>query len=290
MASKPCGKWTEPMANDTERRLIRVLDHIHDHPAGDLSLDALADVAALSRFHFHRLFHAMTGETAAQSVRRLRMYRASVALVTTKDPIARIGRDVGYPNLASFHRAFAETTGLTPAAFRARGELRPLPPMFRIGETLMYPVEIRDEPARRLAALPHKGSYHDISRAFEKLGITLGARGLMDQATDMIGVYYDDPAAVAEAELASHAGLAFPESILFEAPLEELRLPPGPHAVLRYQGPYSGLPAAYDQLFRNWLPGSGRLPANSPVFERYLNTPMDAAPEDLLTEICLPLA
>jgi AraC family transcriptional regulator len=53
-----------------------VIDHIHANPAGDLSLDALADVAALSRFHFHRVFHAMTGETAADAVRRVRMHRA----------------------------------------------------------------------------------------------------------------------------------------------------------------------------------------------------------------------
>ena len=61
------------MANHYEKRLLRVLDHIHDNPAGDLSLDALADVAALSRFHWHRIFRAMTGETAHQTVKRMRM-------------------------------------------------------------------------------------------------------------------------------------------------------------------------------------------------------------------------
>ena len=68
------------MANSYEKRLNRVIDHIHDNPAGDLSLDNLADVAALSRFHFHRVFAAMTGETAAQTVRRMRLHRAAVAV------------------------------------------------------------------------------------------------------------------------------------------------------------------------------------------------------------------
>ncbi|MFT5345881.1 MAG: AraC family transcriptional regulator, partial [Dinoroseobacter sp.] len=48
-----------------ETRLRRVLAYIHDNPAGDLSLDTLADVAAMSRFHWHRVFHGMTGETCA---------------------------------------------------------------------------------------------------------------------------------------------------------------------------------------------------------------------------------
>ena len=59
------------MANDYENRLLRVLDYIHNNPAGDLSLDQLADVAALSRFHFHRVFAAIMGETAANALRLL---------------------------------------------------------------------------------------------------------------------------------------------------------------------------------------------------------------------------
>ena len=278
------------MANDYEKRLIRVMEYIHDHPDADLSLDVLAEVAALSRFHFHRVFHALIGQTASQTVRRVRLNRASVALVTTPDPVAAIARATGYPNHASFTRAFTDLYTLTPSAFRKRGELRPLPPTFRTGEPLMYPVTIRQDPARRLAALPHKGPYFEIARAFDRLGATLSPRGLLPLGGQMVGVYYDDPAATPAADLASHAAIELPEPAPIAAPLEQLDLPGGPHAVLTYTGPYSGLPAAYDQLFRNWLPGSGRLPADCPVFEVYLNTPMDTAPEDLITEICLPLA
>ncbi len=277
------------MTNTYEARLIRVLDYIHDNPAGDLSLDALADVAALSRFHFHRVFHAVMGETAAAAVRRMRMYRASVALVQTTAPLTKIARAVGYPNLASFTRSFAELYGVPPASFRAKGELRPLPPLFRTGEPLMYAVEIRQDPARRLAAMPHKGAYAEIGRAFEKGGAVLAARKLIGACSGMVGVYYDDPSAVAVADLRSHAGFEIASGPI-DPPLEQVNLPAGRHAVLRFKGPYSGLPAAYEQLYRNWLPGSGETPADSPVFEVYLNTPMDVAPEELLTEICVPLA
>lgn len=285
------------MVNGYEKRLMRVWDHIHDNPGGDLSLDALADVAALSRFHFSRVFHAMTGQTVAAAVRRLRLYRASVALVTGKAPVAEIARAVGYDNLNAFSRAFAEAYGLTPAAFRKRGELRPPTPEFRPefhpespkeGHP-MYPTEIRQEPARRIAALPHRGPYNEISRAYDKLGAILGARGLWPQAGAMVAVYYDDPDATPPADLRSHAGVAFGPDVVLEAPLEVVILPAGPHAVMTYRGPYSGLGAAYEVLFGQWLPGSGHEPADSPVFEIYLNTPMDTAPEDLLTELCVPL-
>ena len=277
------------MANDCERRLIRVLDHIHANPAGDLSLDALADVAAMSRFHWHRVFRAMTGETAAQTVRRMRMHRAAVALVSGDAALPDIATSVGYPQLASFTRTFTETYGTSPAAFRKRGDLRPFLPPLRHGETLMYPVIIRTDPARRLAAMPHKGPYPEINRAFEKLGATLGARGLYGQTGPMVGVYYDDPSATAAPDLRSHAGVEVGPDLPVSAPLQEVNLLAGRHAVLTFTGPYAGLPAAYDQLYSIWLPASGEDPADSPPFEIYRNSPMDTAQEALITEICLPL-
>ncbi len=273
-----------------ENRILRVVDHIHDHPSGDLSLDALADVAALSRFHFHRVFRAVTGETAAQSVRRIRMHKASFALAMTAEPLDWVARGVGYPNLASFARAFGESFGMTPAAFRKRGELRPLNRNPKEEMTLMYPVEIRNEPAMRLAAMPHKGPYFEINRAFEKLSALMAARGLFPFSDRMIGVFYDDPSTVPVDRLRSHAAFSLRQEMTLDAPLEAVSLPEGRQAVLTYTGPYAGLPAAYDQLYALWLPASGEEPADSPTFEVYLNSPMDTPPEKLVTELHLPLA
>jgi AraC family transcriptional regulator len=276
------------MAQDYERRLLRVIDHIHDHPAGDLSLDALAEVAALSRFHFHRTFRVLTGETVVQTVRRMRLHRAAVALLAGREPLDRIARSVGYPNRQSFSRAFAEAYGLPPARYRTRGELRP----FSIAQSRevcpMPDVVIRTEPARTLAAMAHRGPYPEIGRAFEKLFAAISARGLLGRTGRMVGVYYDDPSTVPAANLRSHAGVEFPETDM-AAPLEPVHLPAGRHAVLTVRGPYSGLPAAYDQLYAVWLPQSGEEPADSPPFEIYLNAPMDTPQEALLTEICIPL-
>jgi AraC family transcriptional regulator len=278
------------MSSAYEKRLIRVLEHIHDNAAGDLSLDTLADVAAMSRFHWHRVFRAMTGETAAQAVRRVRLHRASVALVNTGHPIAQVAREVGYPNVASFTRAFTDHYATTPVAFRNRGELRPFTPRNLPEVFTMHPIEIRQEPARRLAAMPHQGLYHEIGRAFEKLSATMGARGLFAHAGRMVGVFYNDPSSTAPADLRSHAGFEMKGNVPIAAPLEVVIIAAGKQAVLTYKGPYAGLPAAYDQLYSVWLPKSGMEPADAPSFEVYLNSPMDTAPDDLVTELHLPLA
>lgn len=277
------------MANPYEKRLLRVLDHIHDNPAGDLSLDALADVAAMSRFHWHRVFHAMTGETLAQAVRRVRMHRAACWLVQTDLPVAEIGRRVAYPNVQSFTRSFTESYGIGPGAFRRRGEARaPLSP-FKPGARQMHDVKIEQRSATRVAGVTHTGPYIEIGRAFEQTFAILGSRGDMDKVHGMIGIYYDQPGSKPESELQSFAGAVVTDGFAPKEPLTVVELDGGEHAVLTFAGPYSGLRDAYDYLYGEWLPQSGRQPADRPPFENYLNTPRDTAPEDLRTEICIPL-
>jgi AraC family transcriptional regulator len=277
------------MVNDSERRILRVIDHIHDNPAGDLSLDALADVAAMSRFHWHRVFRGLTGETVAQCVRRMRLHRAATALVHGNEPLAVIATSVGYADVTTFTRAFSDAYGTAPGAFRARGELRPSSRLNPMKGPLMYPVDIRHRPACTLVATEHQGPYPDINRAFERLFATLAARSLIGHTGHMVGVFLHDPSVTAQPDLRSYAGAVVEIPFDIPAPLQAYVLPAGDHAVLTYQGPYAGLPAAYDQLFGLWLPASGRQMADSPSFEVYLNSPMDTPQDKLLTELHLPL-
>ena len=154
----------------------------------------------------------------------------------------------------------------------------------------MHPVTLRDDPARRLAAMAHTGPYPQIGRAFEKLSATMATRGLFAHAGAMVAVFYDDPSATAPEALRSHAGFEITGDAAIAAPLEVLTLPATRAAVLTYTGPYAGLPAAYDQLYGIWLPASGETAADAPVFEVYLNSPVDTPAEALVTEIHLPLA
>lgn len=274
-----------------EKRMLRVLDRIHEDPAGDLSLDALAEVAAKSPYHWHRVFRAVTGETLAEAVRRIRLHRAACWLVQTDMALAEVARRAGYGSLRSLSRAFRAHYGLTPAAFRARGTYFPASQQpDRKGVPLMFPVEINDQPARRLATIPHKGPYPEIGRAFDKLHAVLATNGLGDRACGLAAVYFDDPASVAPSELRSAAAVEVGEDFAIEAPLEEVRLPAGRHAVMHVTGPYSQLTDAYDALYCTWLPTSGEEPGPSPAFEVYRNTPRDTRPDALLTDIMLPLA
>ncbi|WP_068114297.1 AraC family transcriptional regulator [Tropicimonas marinistellae] len=277
------------MANHYEKRILRVLEHMHTNPAGDLSLDALAEVAAMSRFHWHRVFRTMTGETCAQAVRRIRMHRAACWLVQTDWPIPEVARRCGYPGLTSFSRTFRAAFGVPPGQFRQNGSLR-LPPVPRkSGDPIMFDIDVTTHPAQRLAAIAHTGPYVEIGRAFETLSALCTSRNLWPQVRALLGIYYHDPDSTPAEELRSHAAVALAPGTEIGDVFEELVTEAGKVAVLRFKGPYSGLKPAYDYLYGTWLPQSGEEPRNAPCYEIYLNTPQDTAPEDLVTEICLPL-
>lgn len=272
-----------------EERLNRVSAHIHEHLDDELDMHKLAELAYLSPYHFHRIYRAARGETITATVRRLRLNRAAVHLAQTDLSIEEISRQAGYQNVQSFTRVFNETYGMPPARYRNHGSHAQYQPQHQERNLAMFNVTYKTLADIEVVSLAHSGSYQKIGQAFERLGGWLGARNLINADTRMMGVYYDDPDAVAENDLRSRACFSVSKSCALDAPLERITIAGGEYAVLLHQGSYAALPAAYQWFFGVWLLQSGRELRDVPVFEEYLNTPLDTAPADLLTEIYLPL-
>lgn len=275
---------------DYAARIRRVLEYIYNNLDGDLSLDTLADVACMSRFHWHRVFRAMTGETLAEATRRLRLLKAANALVNGDASIAEIAKTSGYPNVTSFSRAFSAAYSMPPGEFRERGaqlanELRQT-----AGGNTVYPVTIEDLPPCRAAGVLHAGPYPEIGEAFHRLSATLAARNLFAHVRAMIAVYHDAPGSKPEAQLRSHAAVIIGDDFPVGVDgLEYFDLVGGKHAVMAHKGPYATLASAYEWLYGKWLPESGENPRDAPPVEVYVNDPRTTSPDQLRTDIRLPI-
>jgi AraC family transcriptional regulator len=265
---------------DYGTRLERVHAWLADHLDGELDLDCLASIACFSPFHFHRVYHAMQGETVAESVRRMRLHRAALELLERETPIARIAQRAGYGSQAAFTRAFKSAYGTPPAAYRAAPA----------GTLTARDVEIRTTPDLRVVARRHKGDYATIGAAFERLNAQAIGRGWIGPSSRYFGVYYDDPSATPAAALRSDACVTGPDAFTGDADLRPLTIGGGRHAVLLHVGPYAELHRPYTWLYREWLPASGEEPADRPCVEEYLNDPRVTPASELRTGIWLPLA
>lgn len=100
------------------RRLSRAIDYIYTFYHRSLSLDELAGVALLSKFHFLRLFRAAFRETPHQFVTRLRLEKAQKLLQHSDHSVQSIAEQIGLDHASSVSRLFRQRMGVYPTAYR----------------------------------------------------------------------------------------------------------------------------------------------------------------------------
>jgi AraC-like DNA-binding protein len=103
-----------------ERRVAAVVRHLEEYFDRPCSLEELARLAALSPFHFLRVFRAVTGLTPHQYLLRARLRAAATLLVTTPTPVTEVALAVGFEDLSNFIRSFGTEYRLTPSRYRAQ--------------------------------------------------------------------------------------------------------------------------------------------------------------------------
>ena len=139
----------------------------------------------------------------------------------------------------------------------------------------------------QVARTRHVGPCAEAGPCFERLFRWASAIGT--PTGRVLTLSWDDPESVPAGRLRSDACVELRTS---EDPPPGIELGTaggGRYAVCRLVGPYEGIPAAYRRLLREWLPGSGESVEEGARMEIYLKSPGDTAPEDLATELCVPL-
>lgn len=284
--------------NPTYRgRILRVLLHIEEHLDGDLSRDRLAAVACFSPFHFHRLFTAFTGETLHKYIRRLRLERALHRLAYSDESVVNVALGAGFETHEAFSRAFRQAFDLSPTELRERASHRdpflvlqpnrsPAPPP--LGD-LNMDVRLETLEPKPIAFLRNVGPYTGVGEKFQQLYAWAGPKGLLGPQSEVLGVYYDNPEVTPAEKLRADAAVTVAQGTEPEGDIQIGEIAGGDCAIATHKGSYDGLAESYRWLYGVWLPQSGRVPADAPCFERYLNNPGDTAPDDLVTEIHVPL-
>jgi AraC family transcriptional regulator len=275
----------------------KVLEYVYDHLDEPLDLAVLADIACLSPPHWHRLYHAMAGETMAQTVKRLRLHRAAAQIAAGASSMRRVSAAAGFTNEQAFTRAFKAVYGLVPDRFRdggghqrfevgvhddaANDHAKVSSAAFGVSEVVLNPT-----PGY---GVEHRGAYLSIGRAFDQLFARVAALGLGRPGMRMLALFHDDPGSVKTAALRSTAVVVGCAPAPPGSGLTPMMIDGGLFARLAHTGPYASMPAAYRWLFGHWLAASGRHLGAGPVIEEYLNSPRQTAPNDLRTYLQVPL-
>lgn len=96
----------------------KIVTYIEDNLDKDIYLEEIIRMTRLSKFHFIRIFKALTGTTLNEYIRRRKLSKAAYELVETTTSIIDIAIFYGYGSQEAFTRAFKDMYGATPKAFR----------------------------------------------------------------------------------------------------------------------------------------------------------------------------
>jgi len=117
LASGASSRSLRPSALD-QKRLTRALRYIEAHAGEALTLDALAREAAMSKYHFLRVFRQCLGQTPYDYLLGLRLRCAALMLASSDKAIAAIAYEAGFGDLSGFNHRFRRSFGQSPRAWR----------------------------------------------------------------------------------------------------------------------------------------------------------------------------
>ena len=276
--------------NDYTQRINKVVAYINDHLDESLDLKTLAKVAALSEFHFHRVFKALKGESTIAFIARLRIETAAQLLRYSTLPIEQIAFNIGYETPASLSKAFKNQYGITPTKYRTNKDIYIMKKEIINPDLALKAPKIMELEPKNLIYVALTGEYGtlDYGKAYEQLWAVVKSQKLFTKGIESICVSYDDPK-ITEASLQrSEVSLAIHKPAHPEGEVSCKTLAGGKYAVFFYQGSYSHL-AAVDDMAMRWVVESEYELRDEPLFEKYLNDSRRTPEEKLKTEVYIPI-
>lgn len=272
-------------------RISKVIDFIEDNIHSRLRLNELAAVAMFSKYHFHRIFKNVTGETLNDFIKRQRMIKAYRMLQTDRTvTVKELTYALGYHSMANFSRDFKNFHGVSPSEVKSSAG---------------FVESGKEQKPPRLLNISFKGIeripgtfvvYRKITTGYDtdlipKVFDSLYRLALENDFSikQFIGIGYDDPDYTPAGKCKYDACMAVNEADLprgFTASAKTLK--GGWYAVFYFEGYKDDIHKAWDFIFKEWLIKSTYIPADRPHLEMYI--PAEKYEEGFFTvNLCLPI-
>jgi AraC family transcriptional regulator len=251
----------------------KALWFIESHLADELTLDEIAAIGGVSRFHMVRAFAAATGLSVMRYVRARRLSEAARALAGGAPDILTLALDADYGSHEAFTRAFRDHFGVTPEAVRTSTRIdhiklqEPILMDSTVTDNLQAP---RSETSKPLliagigerytcengAAIPAQWQrfHQSVDRIPGRAGKV--AYGVCCNGDDAGNFDY-----IAGVEVADFSDLP--------REFSRVRVPQQRYAVFAHREHISTIRRTVNTIWNQWLPSSGLKAADAPNFERY---------------------
>jgi AraC family transcriptional regulator len=272
--------------------VAKALWYVENNFAGEITLDEIAGVAGVSRYHVSRAFGEAIGRPITHYVRGRRLTEAARALASGATDILTVALEAGYGSHEAFTRAFREQFGLTPESVRAQRHLGNIELVEAVSMnhailTDLAEPRFESRNAFLVAGLSARYDYESCGggipaqwqRFAPYIGNVAGQIG-----SDAYGVRYNSD----DSGLDYLCGVEVGELSQLPPELSRVRVPANRYAVFTHRGHISAIRSTWHAIWNKWLPKSGHQLADAPDFERY-GKEFDAKSGSGEVEIWVPL-
>lgn len=305
-------KSTSGWVNDLDQAhyllsLHNTFKFIDDHLNEPLSLETVADVAAFSPFHFHRLFKAVTNETLHTYILRKRIEKAAALLIRQSEKtISDIAVLCGFNSHSVFTRAFKKHYHYNPSEFRRlspnryaqlkskKGQTNPIFESYICHiETLKKwiamngHIDIKEFNDQTFACLDHIGQ-DGLPNTFEKLMSWADKKGLLDKSAQFALVYHDSYKITSPENVRMSVSIQIKPKFKPDAGIGTIKIPAGRHIVGRFEIRASEFKTAWSSLFV-WMNEHHLKRRDVPPFELYRNNFKEHPEQKFIIDLCIPI-
>ena len=288
----------------TDRYLARmraVLAYIDAHLEDALEVEQLAEVAAFSKYHFHRQFTLLFGMNVGRYVHLLRLKRAAHQLAYRDDArITDIALACGYEAPEAFARAFRKQAGQSPTDFRATPQwatwaadlhaLRALRSQHMPAQPQARTVNIMEREDVPVAAIEHHGDPARLGQTIRTFIAWRREHQLHPSVSATYNIVYNNPDDVPPEAFRMDICAAAREPVAPNgAGIIAKTLAGGRYAVLRHTGSDDTLDQSVAYLYAEWLPASGEALRDAPLLFQRVRFYPDVPEHEAVTDVLLPL-
>ena len=272
-----------------------VMNYVYKYIDTNINIDELSLELNVSKFHLHRIFKDEFGKNIYESIKSIRLQKASNLLITNKySTITDISQMTGYSSQTSFLRAFKQRFEMTPKDWKNGGYKEYSNKIvekitnqnensagFDITPSIVKMPEIKGYYIR------HQGYDRSIKKTWQKLQTWIYTNDIKEYK--QIALHHDNPIITPLEECQYIAIVSLENDELEDVTLPSLIIPKGIYAKFSLSGKYGDVIKLIQWVYHYWLIDSGYETTTNPSYTIYHKNHFLSDDEEFVLDYYLPI-
>ena len=274
-----------------------VMNYIYKYIDTDINIDELSNELEISKFHLHRIFKDEFGKNIYESIKSIRLQKASNLLITNKySTITQIANMCGYSSQTSFLRAFKERFLMTPKEWKNGGykeySTSNVKKFYETNNEVDFSniePSIEKMPQIETYYIRHQGYDKSIKKVWQKLQTWIYTNEIDNYK--QIALHHDNPiiTPLNECQYIATVSIDTHKKKIENLSLSKLIIPKGIYAKFSLKGKYGDVIKLIQWVYHSWLIESGYETTTNPSYTIYHKNHFLSSDEEFELDFYLPI-